>query len=482
MVEANPHNTVLVVHDAPDQLELMSLLLKKSGHRVVTARDGREGFEAARRERPALVISDVSMPHLDGIEMCRLIRCHPSLRMTPVLLVSAMRTGSASVVEGLKGGADDYLEAPYEPVLLIAKVTRLLERRRAEESLRQSESRLAEAQRLARLGNWDWELKSGRLTWSDEIYRIYGFEPRAFEPTYETFLKCVHPEDLDRVVGIIEEAVRDRRPLNYHLRIVRADGVRILHSRGDFIRDERGEVVRMYGTAQDVTERVLAEERLRGSNEKLRALSARLQSVREEESRRISREIHDELGGALTGLKMDVAWVERRLAASETEAARQKLGSMSELIDETIQKVRNISTELRPSILDDLGLAAAIEWQAREFQRRTEVECRITRLEEEVTMSPEKSTAVFRIFQEVLTNVARHAAATLVEVSLEQSGGDVVLKVRDNGRGVRESDITAGGSLGLLGMRERAGVFGGVVRVEGEEGKGTSVTVSIPRE
>jgi signal transduction histidine kinase len=238
----------------------------------------------------------------------------------------------------------------------------------------------------------------------------------------------------------------------------------------------------MFGTIQDVTERIRGEEDLKISNEKLRALAAHLQSVREEESIRMAREIHDELGSALTGLKMDISWADRHLPTEGNEPMHQKFREMSQFIDETIRKVRNISTELRPLILDDVGLAAAIEWQCREFQKRTEIKSKIISLSEDIALSQHKATAVFRIFQEILTNIARHSQATLVEVSMEEHNNDLVLKVSDNGIGIKESDISDTRSLGILGMRERAVVFGGRVEIIGAEGKGTMVTIRIPRE
>jgi len=136
--------------------------------------------------------------------------------------------------------------------------------------------------------------------------------------------------------------------------------------------------------------------------------------------------------------------------------------------------------ELRPSVLDDLGLSAAIEWQAREFEKRTETRCKLVSLQEDVTLSPEQSTAVFRIFQEILTNVTRHAHASLVEVCMEEREGDLILKVSDNGKGFKGGNVGETKSLGLLGMRERAMIFGGRVEVVGAEGRGTTVTVRIP--
>jgi PAS domain S-box-containing protein len=230
----------------------------------------------------------------------------------------------------------------------------------------------------------------------------------------------------------------------------------------------------------DQTERKQAEEQLKHSNEKLRALSARMQSVREEESHRIAREIHDELGNTLTGLNMDLSYLGKKLSKSGNSAAHEKIKSMSELIKDTIHKVQNISTELRPSTLDHLGLAAAIEWQIGEFQRRTEIESNIVSLEEEVALSEEQSTAFFRIFQEALTNILRHSQATRVDVAMRKEDGELVLTISDNGRGITEDEKSGQCTLGILGMQERAHLVGGEIEITGAGGKGTVVTVRVP--
>ena len=230
---------------------------------------------------------------------------------------------------------------------------------------------------------------------------------------------------------------------------------------------------------QRVAEREQAEAQLRGSHEQLRNLAARLQSVREEERTNIAREIHDELGQALTGLKMDLAWMSNRLP-EEQQVLQEKSASMLRLIDTTIQSVRKISTALRPGILDDLGLTAAIEWQAQDFQTRTGVRCDFITEREDLHLDRDRATAVFRIFQETLTNVARHARASEVIISLTEQSGTLVLEVRDNGRGVTERELADPQSLGLLGMRERALVFGGEVSISGAPGAGTTVTARIP--
>jgi signal transduction histidine kinase len=220
------------------------------------------------------------------------------------------------------------------------------------------------------------------------------------------------------------------------------------------------------------------EDGLRRSTEQLRELSARLQSVREEERTRISRAIHDELGQTLTGLKMDVAWLQSHLDPQQS-ALLAKTQAMSKLIDTTIQMVRRISAELRPGILD-LGLVATIEWQLHEFQARTGIAGKLASSREETTLAEDGSTVVFRILQEILTNVARHAQATQVEVSLEESADVLTLRVQDNGRGMTESEIHSPKSIGLLGMQERARLQAGEVHFQGTPGQGTTVTVRLP--
>jgi signal transduction histidine kinase len=217
-------------------------------------------------------------------------------------------------------------------------------------------------------------------------------------------------------------------------------------------------------------------ERLRESEEKLRRLAAHLISVREEERAHIAREIHDELGQVLTGLKMEVTWLAKRL---KEKPLVDKTDSMCKLIDTTVQTVRKIATGLRPEMLDDMGLIAAVGWQAKEFQKRTGIRCR-AKLPPEVKLDIDISTTMFRIFQEILTNVARHSRATRVDIELILNEDRVGLEVVDNGVGIADDDLNGKKSLGLLGMHERALLFGGEVKITGTPGHGTRVSVSIP--
>ena len=232
--------------------------------------------------------------------------------------------------------------------------------------------------------------------------------------------------------------------------------------------------------AGERNERRRAQEQLRESHEQLRALSVYLQHVREEERTRIAREVHDELGQALTSCKLDLSLLANKLPGN-LSPLREKAKALSAHIDATIQTVRRIATELRPGILDHLGLIAALEWQANEFQTRTGIKCDVRTDLHEPVLTPDLATTFFRIFQETLTNIIRHAGATQVMVHLKEAAGRIILEVKDNGRGISPEEISNTRSMGLLGMKERAALLGGTFKIgPGPGGKGTLATVSIP--
>lgn len=211
----------------------------------------------------------------------------------------------------------------------------------------------------------------------------------------------------------------------------------------------------------------------------MRNLSVRLQLVREEERKVIAREIHDELGQLLTTLKMGLSRLGRTTDQGK-EPLLEKAKALIDLVDMTIQSVKRISTDLRPAILDDLGLLAAIEWQAEEFQDRSGIKCEVSTGSKDVALEQEHAIAVFRIFQEALTNIARHANATRVKVSLKEKGDKLLLQIRDNGKGITEEQVHSSRSLGLIGMRERAHSLGGELDIKGIPDKGTTIKVTVP--
>ena len=218
---------------------------------------------------------------------------------------------------------------------------------------------------------------------------------------------------------------------------------------------------------------------LKAANRSLRNLSAHLQSVREEERMNIARNVHDELGQTLTALKMELSWLARKLPADQG-AISDKVQNMISHIDMTIDSVQRIYTELRPTVLDNLGLVAAIEWQAKEFQERTGIKCEVSFHPENIIMDRDERTAVFRIFQEAMTNIARHAEASAVTIDLEETSDRVILTVKDNGKGITEEQILDSRAFGIIGMKERAYFLGGEVKISGIVNKGTTVILNIP--
>ena len=245
-------------------------------------------------------------------------------------------------------------------------------------------------------------------------------------------------------------------------------------------RGKRGEPPRTLVVNSDITERRRGEELLVLQTEQLRALADRLQQVREEDRKRVARDLHDQIGQILTAIKMDMSWISRHLP----EPAGPVLARLKEsiqLIDDGVKTVRTICSRLRPGVLDDLGLAAAIEWQAGEFASRNGVTCEVSLPPVDLHLDGDRATATFRIFQECLTNVIRHAQAKQVRVALRQEEGNIVLVVEDDGVGFCRPDLSNSlGSLGLLGMKERAQFCGGDVHISSSPGKGTTVTVRVP--
>jgi signal transduction histidine kinase len=253
------------------------------------------------------------------------------------------------------------------------------------------------------------------------------------------------------------------------------------------IRNDRGFLIGLHGVSRDVTQRRLAEEELKNARDQLRALASRLQDVREETRTAISQDLHDDVGSKLAGLKMEIMRLEgivgkmpdrpdRVGEKALLEASRR----MKDLINKTILSARRIMMELRPSVLDDLGLVAALQWQLEEFRTHTGIDVGFHSDEQHVDLQKRVATVVFRIFQEALANVARHSGAQAAVATLKTEGAILILELKDNGRGITEEQLSRKDSLGLMGMRERALVLGGDIRIRGEAGKGTTLTLRVP--
>ena len=303
-----------------------------------------------------------------------------------------------------------------------------------------------------------------------EAEQMFGYAHNALIGRMAASLISEHPHEGSKWCGIVSQI---RQPQGYGLEmlVVRQDGSEFPAEISLSVLEE-GTKTGYAAVVRDITNRKLEEG-------KLRDLTARLLSIREEERIQVARAIHDEFGQALTGLKMDVAWLRRNLLEDDT-AVQAKLRAMTKLIDDTILTVRRISSQLRPAVLDDIGLSAAMEWQLREFEARTAILCKFDQDPGETQLDGDVATAAFRIFQEALTNVARHAAATRVEAGVRVEGDMLLLHVRDNGRGISDAEANDPKSLGLLGMRERARLVHGEVRIQGAPEQGTIVEVRLP--
>ncbi|WP_151637106.1 sensor histidine kinase [Noviherbaspirillum aerium] len=343
--------------------------------------------------------------------------------------------------------------------------------------LRTSEASLAEAQQMARLGSWTLDPGNACMGWSAETYRIFGVSLFREGPRFEDFLRRIHPDDRERIRQGIEHAVSHGKEFDSEHRIMRLDGsMRWVHSIARFGRDDRRSL--LCGTIMDITDRKHTVEALKRSQELLRDLTAYQDRVKEEERKRIAREIHDELGQTLLALRIDVSMLDARTGDSHPRLNEKVRGALNH-IDATVKTVRTIINNLRPAVLD-LGLTAAIEWQVAEFRRRSGITCELLMDENEFTLDDARATSLFRILQESLTNVIRHAEASHVIIELHREDKRLVMRITDDGIGIAPERRKQGNSFGLVGVEERIHALNGEFRITSGPGEGTTLTVYIP--
>ncbi len=310
--------------------------------------------------------------------------------------------------------------------------------------------------------SWQYpDISCSRIIYNEREYRSKNFKITKWRQTADIFVD-------NEKLGIVEVYYTKKMPDIYE---------------GPFMEEERALIDAVASRLGRYVERENAYDNLKKSHFELRNLSAHLQSVREEERTRISREIHDELGQSLTALKMDLSWIEKKIYDKD-EDLQQKSLSMLELVDSTIDTVRRISSDLRPGILDDLGLFAAIEWQVGEIEKRSNIKinCDIPPEYEEVISNEDHKISLFRIFQEAMTNILRHSKATKADVSIKKVNNIINFLISDNGIGITDDQINYTRSCGIIGMRERVNYCGGTLDISGENNRGTTIRISIPVE
>ena len=347
--------------------------------------------------------------------------------------------------------------------------------RKQQALLQQRELSLAQAQELAQMGSWRFDVQQRHLECSDECYRIFGWSPTTpIKPS--RLLRAIHPEDRPRAYRRWRD-LQEGGPTDIQYRIKVDDDLKWLHERSELQQADDGSRY-CVGAVLDITEIKHKEAQLRRSKQRLRELVAHREQAREEERAHIAREVHDELGQQLTALRMDVTMLKLRYpeVAPEFEVHVRR---MKEAIDTCIVSVRQVASSLRPAVLD-MGVVASVDWLLKNFSERTGIATAFDAPADELLLDDARATAVFRVLQESLTNIARHAQATRIDVGMRCDDKVLYVNVADDGRGFDAKVVRDKRGFGLMGIRERVLVFGGQARFDTVIGQGTTVRLSIP--
>lgn len=492
-------STVLIVDDHLIIQQTLKHLLADEGYHLAFASNGTQALELAAQLVPDVILLDVIMPDIDGFEVCRRLRASPLLAEVPVLLLTALQDRE-SRLRGLEAGADDFISKPFDGLELLTKLrttTRLnryrrlveerLRREQAEGALRESQERYRLISELTSDYAYLFRIESdGTLVpeWMSEAFvRITGFTPE--EATHcGIWTGLIYPQDLPLAEEQWRALCSGETSVSEYRILTRNGEVRWLRNYARPVWDAaQGRVVRILGAAQDITARKQAEEQVARHRQDLQRLSAQLFSAQETERARLARELHDELGQALTAISLDLAEALKSLPPDLPPRFTEKLTTARTVAKEALDQVRRLSLDLRPGILDDLGLVSALRWYLNRWNKNYEIQVdfQVSGLEER--LSPELETALYRVVQEAMTNVAKHAQANQVRVLLEHTPSTIVALIEDNGRGFVPDEVfgrTPVEGTGLLGIRERISLLGGQFTLISHPGRGTCLSIVVP--
>jgi signal transduction histidine kinase len=534
-VDAANFGRVLVVDDDPEVVRFLQLMLERAGYKAMVAYSGPEALERLEEtgqpggEVVSLVLLDIRMPHMDGLEVCRRIRSQPDWATVPVIMVTAM-TSISDRIAAFEAGANDYVTKPFHPLELLARVrafTRLqtaeAQRRRAERALQRRNRELQALYNLTSALARTRSVERILVATIEQVASMFSAEGMAAVLWDENGKTCAH--------GAVRGTARDlwgeaqgTNPANDLLwEAMRAASGPVVLT-GTEVQAQGGvwgqtgatglvavpvgqqpigalivlcapeqaamaaNVNLLSAFAQQMgaaVENVHLLEQMAWARMQLRQLTGRVVQVQEEERRRIARELHDEVGQTLTGLKLNLAALEAFLPDQPT-TLHEQLADSRALLESMMEEIRGLALELRPAALDDLGLVPALRDYVGGFIKRTslnvtsDMDATIGRLPEQM------ETALYRIIQEAMTNIVRHAAARHVQVILRPNGDEVYACVADDGRGFdttrRLKAAVAEGRMGLLGIQERVALLGGRVKITAAPGNGTRVEIYLPRQ
>lgn len=492
---------ILIVDDNQINLTYLEVVISKMKVNLVKALSGAEALEKSQNKDLALAILDVMMPGMNGYELAQKLNQERSGEKVPVIFITAKHVNEEDEFQGYNSGAVDYIFKPVSNQVLLGKIKVFLDLFEQKQTIaRQVELLKNSAAKLIRsndaLRKREEKLKREQqfssallqsipgifylytypemrmVTWNKQHEIIFGYE--ASEMKNKHVLEWHHPETHDAVMKSLEsltetgkasiEALlmtKDKRAIPFILNTLK------------FERDGRFYLI---GVGTDITERKAMEEELNSSLQQLHKLTQYINQVRENERIAISRDLHDDLGQSLTAVKIDLGFIRQNVDVPEIAS---RIAKVSDLVGDTIKTVQRITSQLRPDIIEDLGLVAAIDWHSNEFSQRTGIKV-FCDMDNTIELSPEPSLIVYRIVQESLTNIARHSKASTVEIKLARNEENVILWIGDNGIGITDLQRTAKNSFGLISMKERADSMGGTFSIGNNTNRGTVITLSIP--
>ncbi|MDP1785938.1 response regulator [Nitrosomonas sp.] len=463
---------LLIEDNETDAILVQSDLQQAMGEQISVVHTERldSALRLIQQQSFDLILSDLTLPDSDGVATINRLR--ESAASIPIAVLS-FRDDEKLAIKAIKAGAQDYLVKGSLSEGVLARVIRYsIERKRIEESNRKAQQQFQTIFEKAPLGIALINLSTGK--YYDVNPKYASIAGRCVDELLGTNQSDIlHPDDVSSYRSDIERFINDQsHDCRLAKRVLRPD-MSIIWIEISIVPFEimgNGEVCHLC-MIEDITE----SKRM---IESLRQLTTHLQDVREEERTRIGREIHDVLGGTLTVLKMDLDWLSKKISA---DPMHERIRSLYELTGEAIETARRVSINLRPNVLDNLGLYGAIEWQIREFEQRTDIRCELESTISNLSLSNKHfETSIFRVIQEVFINIVRHSQATRVDIELSEDEDDILITIKDNGVGITESQMLNPESFGIIGMNERTQQIGGKLEISGVPSQGSVVTLKIP--